>query len=108
MFPVLNPYGHVVSQAQRGDVHTVVVNGRVVKYDHALVGTDLGKARQVSGQTVEYLMGKLGPDAWAEGMHPDVPETKVLDNPYTYTEWDAGSARWKTEWKAQGERGATE
>jgi 5-methylthioadenosine/S-adenosylhomocysteine deaminase len=29
------------------------------------------------------------------GMHPDVPETKVLDNPYTYTTWDAGSAQWK-------------
>ncbi len=33
MFPLLNPYGHVAFQAQRGDVHTVVVNGRVVKHD---------------------------------------------------------------------------
>ena len=31
MFPVLHPYGHVAFQAQRGDVHTVLVNGRVVK-----------------------------------------------------------------------------
>jgi cytosine/adenosine deaminase-related metal-dependent hydrolase len=29
-FPVLNPYGHVAFQAQRGDVHSVLVNGRVV------------------------------------------------------------------------------
>jgi cytosine/adenosine deaminase-related metal-dependent hydrolase len=85
MFPLLNPYGHVVFQAQRGDVHTVVVNGRVVKYEHSLVGVDLPKARQVVGHTVEYLRGELGPDAWAEGMHPDIPETRVLDNPYTYT-----------------------
>ena len=28
MFPLLNPYGHVAFQAQRGDVHTVLVNGR--------------------------------------------------------------------------------
>jgi 5-methylthioadenosine/S-adenosylhomocysteine deaminase len=28
-------------------------------------------------------------------MHPAIPETKVMDNPYTYTEWDAGSAQWK-------------
>jgi hypothetical protein len=28
-------------------------------------------------------------------MNPDIPETKVLENPYTYTEWDAGSAQWK-------------
>ncbi|HEV2372755.1 MAG TPA: amidohydrolase family protein, partial [Streptosporangiaceae bacterium] len=84
MFPLLHPYGHVVFQAQRGDVHTVVVNGRVVKYDHRLVGADLARARQVVDQTVEYLMGELGPEAWAEGMHPEIPETKVLSNPYTY------------------------
>ena len=85
MFPLLNPYGHVVFQAQRGDVHTVVVNGRVVKYNHQLTGADLAKARQVIGQTVEYLRGELGPQAWDEGMHPEIPETRVLDNPYTYT-----------------------
>ena len=32
-FPLLNPYGHVAFQAQRGDVHTVLVDGRVVKHD---------------------------------------------------------------------------
>ena len=45
MFPLLNPYGHVVFQAQRGDVHTVLVNGRLVKFDHRLVGIDLGEYR---------------------------------------------------------------
>jgi len=91
MFPVLNPYGHVVFQAQRGDVHTVVVNGRVVKYDHRLVGVDLGRARQAVGQTVEYLQGELGAEAWTDGMHPEIPETRVLDNPYGY----AGPQQWK-------------
>ena len=96
MFPILNPYGHVVFQAQRGDVHTVVVNGRVVKHNHRLTdASSLGKARHAVAQTVEFLQAELGPDAWTEGMHPDIPETKVLDNPYTYTEWDAGSAQWK-------------
>ena len=95
MFPVLHPYGHVAFQAQRGDVHTVVVNGRVLKFENRLVGADLARARQLADQTVEYLMGQLGPDAWTEGMHPDVPATRVLDNPYTYTTWDAGSAQWK-------------
>src|SRR5215468_723719 len=85
MFPLLHPYGHVVFQAGRGDVHTVVVNGQVVKYDHQLVGVDLGRARQVAEQTVDYLKGELGPEAWDEGMHPEIPETRVLDNPYTYT-----------------------
>jgi 5-methylthioadenosine/S-adenosylhomocysteine deaminase len=85
MFPLLHPYGHVVFQAQRGDVHTVMVNGKVVKYDHALVGVDLAKARETVEQTVGYLRGVLGPEAWNEGMHPEIPETRVLDNPYTYT-----------------------
>src|SRR5690349_16878474 len=55
MFPILSPYGHVVFQAQRGDVHTVVINGTVVKHDHRLVGSDLGKAREAIEQTVSYL-----------------------------------------------------
>jgi hypothetical protein len=57
----------------------------VVKYAHRLVGADLGRARQVTEQTVGYLRGVLGPEAWTEGMHPEIPETRVLDNPYTYT-----------------------
>ena len=88
MFPILNPYGHVAFQAQRGDVHTVVINGRVVKYFHQLVGQDLAKARDAAGQTVEYLRGQLGEEAWHEGMHPEIPESKVRENPYTYTYTD--------------------
>ena len=85
MFPLLNPYGHVVFQAQRGDVQTVVVNGRVVKHNHHLVGMDLAAARRAVNDTVEYLRGQLGDDAWVEGMHPEIPEQRVLENPYTYT-----------------------
>jgi 5-methylthioadenosine/S-adenosylhomocysteine deaminase len=89
MFPILHPYGHVVFQAQRGDVHTVLVNGRPVKYAGQLVDTDLGQARRVVGETVEYLKGELGPEAWNDGMHPEIPPTRVLDNPYTYTGTEA-------------------
>jgi 5-methylthioadenosine/S-adenosylhomocysteine deaminase len=85
MFPLLNPYGHVVFQTQRGDVHTVIVNGRVVKFAHQLVGVDLSRAKRAVDQTVEYLRGQLGEDAWVEGMHPEIPEQRVLENPYTYT-----------------------
>jgi cytosine/adenosine deaminase-related metal-dependent hydrolase len=95
MFPILSPYGHVAFQAQRGDVHSVMVNGRLVKRDHQLIGVDLGQARQLVENTVDYLVSTMGPEAWARGMNPDVPETKVMDNPYTYTTWDAGSAQWK-------------
>ncbi len=89
-FPLLNPYGHVVFQAQRGDVHTVLVNGRIVKRDGRLVGTDLTAVRRTVEQTVDHLRGRLGEEAWHQGMNPDVPETKVLDNPYTYTDYQSG------------------
>jgi cytosine/adenosine deaminase-related metal-dependent hydrolase len=87
MFPLINPYGHVAFQAQRGDVHTVIVNGRVVKHEHELVDIDLAAVRRTVEQTVEHLQSTLGAEEWKKGMNPDVPETKVLDNPYTYTEY---------------------
>jgi cytosine/adenosine deaminase-related metal-dependent hydrolase len=85
MFPLLNLYGHVVFQAQRGDVHTVLVNGRLVKFAHRLVGIDLENARRAVNGTVDYLRDQLGEEAWVEGMHPEIPEERVLENPYTYT-----------------------
>jgi len=86
-FPLLNPYGHVAFQAQRGDVHTVIVDGRVVKYEHRLIDTDLAAVRRTVERTVDHLRSTMGEDAWAKGMNPDVPEAKVLDNPYTYTDY---------------------
>jgi cytosine/adenosine deaminase-related metal-dependent hydrolase len=87
MFPLLNPYGHVAFQAQRGDVHTVIVDGKVVKHAHRLVGIDLAAARRTVERTVEHLRSALGEEAWNQGMNPDIPETKILDNPYTYTDY---------------------
>jgi hypothetical protein len=85
----------VVFQAQRGDVHTVLVGGRVVKQDGRLVGVDLDTARAKVGATIDHLRETLGEEAWLRGMNPDVPATAILENPYQYTEWDAGSAQWK-------------
>jgi 5-methylthioadenosine/S-adenosylhomocysteine deaminase len=95
MFPILNPYGHVAFQAQRGDVHSVMVGGVLVKRDGRLVGVDLATARAKVDATVSYLRETMGEEAWRRGMNPDVPETSVLENPYQYTAWDAGSAQWK-------------
>ncbi|MGH3662807.1 MAG: amidohydrolase family protein [Micromonosporaceae bacterium] len=91
MFPILNPYGHVAFQAQRADVHTVLVNGRVVKHHHKLIGVDLPAVRRTVEATIDHLRDTLGPEAWEQGMNPDIPETKVLDNPYTYTEFRSAS-----------------
>ncbi|GAA3815891.1 amidohydrolase family protein [Sphaerisporangium flaviroseum] len=90
-FPMLNPFGHVAFQAQRGDVHTVLVNGRVVKHEHRLVGVDLAAARQEVERTVEYLRSAMGEEAWQKGMNPDIPQTTILDNPYTYTDYHSAS-----------------
>jgi hypothetical protein len=72
-------------------VHTVLVDGRIVKRDHKLVGVDLAAVRAKVDATVEHLRSTLGEDAWAQGMNPEVPETAVLDNPYTYTDYRSSS-----------------
>jgi cytosine/adenosine deaminase-related metal-dependent hydrolase len=92
-FPILHPYGHVAFQAQRGDVHTVLVDGRVVKSEGRLVGVDLAAARREVEATVEHLRATLGEEAWAKGMSPDVPATALLDNPYTYTDYRSTTTR---------------
>jgi hypothetical protein len=84
---VLNPFGHVAFQAQRADVHTVLVDGRVVKYAGRLVDIDLAPVRREVESTVDRLKGELGPEAWESGMFPDLPSTEVLDNPYQYTDY---------------------
>src|SRR6202042_727599 len=97
-FPVLQPYGHVVFQAGRGDVHTVLVNGKVVKYDHKLVGVDLDHAKASIESTLEYLKAEHGPEEWEKGMHPEIPEHETLNNPYTYRDdvsaWKESDAVW--------------
>jgi hypothetical protein len=95
-FPLLNPYGHVAFQAQRGDVHTVLVDGRVVKHEGELVGVDLADLRRRAEATVEHLVGEMGEEAWVAGMNPALPEgedDKVLDNPYQYTEFRTDTTR---------------
>ena len=70
MFPLLHPYGHVVFQAGRGDVHTVMVDGKVVKYDHRLLGIDLNRARQAVAKTVEYARSQNGRASLERGYEP--------------------------------------
>ena len=91
MSPIVNPYGHVALQASRGDVHTVLVNGNVKKFANKLVGADLAGVRTKLEETVAFLQGKLGAELWQQGMNPDIPETRILDNPFMYTEYRSAS-----------------
>src|SRR5690606_15920542 len=54
MTPIINPYGHVVYQAGRGDVHTVVIGGEVVKLDGKLTAGDLPGVRKQLEDTVDF------------------------------------------------------
>jgi len=94
MFPVLNPFGHVVYQAGRGDVHTVLVAGKVLKHDGHLVGAadKLEKAREVVGQTVDHLQRVLGDEKWVSGMNPELAPDELFDNPYQYSDHEIGAA----------------
>jgi cytosine/adenosine deaminase-related metal-dependent hydrolase len=87
MFPLVNPYGHVVMQAQRGDVHTVLVNGKLVKHNHKISSSALAASKKNIASTVDYLVSEMGEPTWIAEMNPDIPETKVMDNPYTYTDY---------------------
>ena len=93
MFPVLNPYGNVVYQAGRGDVHTVLVDGKVLKHDGRLVGAadKLAKAREVVGQTVDHLQQALGDEKWVNGMNPELAPDELFDNPYQYSDHEIGA-----------------
>src|SRR3954451_2606352 len=73
-FPLLNPYGQVAFQAQRADVHTVLVGGDVVKHEHRLVGVDLAALRRAVDATVDHLVSEVGEETWQAGMTPAMPE----------------------------------
>ncbi|PZQ90677.1 MAG: amidohydrolase [Leifsonia xyli] len=81
--PLINPWGQVVYQAQRGDVHTVLVGGEVVKAEGKVVAGDLAAVKAKLDDTVSYLEREVGDD-WVAGQFPEIPESEVLFNPYQY------------------------
>ncbi|HXQ89073.1 MAG TPA: amidohydrolase family protein [Solirubrobacterales bacterium] len=81
--PLINPWGQVVYQAQRGDVHTVLVGGEVVKSEGKLTAGDLKGVKAKLETTVAYLEKEVGDD-WIAGQFPEIPEAEVLYNPYQY------------------------
>lgn len=87
MTPVLHPYAHVVYQAGTADVHTVMVDGRVVKHDGRRIDLPLAPVRAAVEESVEHVRRTIGDAAWYDGMHPQITD---IENPYGYT--DAGDA----------------
>ncbi|MEV0186524.1 amidohydrolase family protein [Streptomyces sp. NPDC050625] len=62
--------GHIVFQAGRGDVDTVLVNRRVLKHRGALVGVDLNHARQLVEQSLDYLRSQIPDEDWERAINP--------------------------------------
>jgi 5-methylthioadenosine/S-adenosylhomocysteine deaminase len=89
MQPVLHPHGHVVFQAGRADVHTVIVDGRIAKHDHRLVGVDLAPVRDAVAATIDYIRATMGEEAWQQSLTPPLPESQQIPNPYTYAAVDS-------------------
>jgi len=88
MFPVVHPAGHVVFQAQRGDVHTVMVNGRVLKLDHELLLRDeVARARRAVEESIDHVRSGTGVEAWQATMHPERTTPTPVDNPYQYSDF---------------------
>jgi 5-methylthioadenosine/S-adenosylhomocysteine deaminase len=93
LFPIVHPYGSLVFQAGRGDVHTVLVNGRVVKHEHKLVAANLPAAKEAVAKTVEYARSTMGDQAWQDAMRPELPPPGRIPNPYTYTDFTGSEDR---------------
>lgn len=70
MTPTHNPMGHLVFQAGRGDVDTVLVNGRVLKHRGSLVDVDLNRARRLVEKSLEYLRSRISATDWEQAMNP--------------------------------------
>ncbi|MET8978178.1 amidohydrolase family protein [Streptomyces sp. NPDC004539] len=70
MTPTHNPAGHLVFQAGRGDVDTVLVNGRVLKHRGELTGVDLGRARRLVRESFAYLRSRIPDAEWEAALNP--------------------------------------
>lgn len=89
--PIVNTYGTIVYQAQRGDVELVLVDGKVEKANHKLVNANLQKAKRMVEETVEYARSTMGDAEWYSAMNPEIPTTERIPNPYTYTDFEGTS-----------------
>lgn len=80
-----HPHKQNVFRTQRGDVHTVLVNGRIVKRDGVLVWHNAARAKQLLDESLTHLREQLGSTS-NPGMHPEVPALAELGNLYAYTQ----------------------
>ena len=75
-------------------MHTVIIDG---PSSSGITGWSGSISRQPAGRSrtpIDHLRSELGEEVWQAGMHPELPgDDKVLDNPYTYTDYRSASTR---------------
>ncbi|MFK0286577.1 amidohydrolase family protein [Streptomyces sp. NPDC090499] len=73
--PVNNPAGHIVFHAGRGDVDTVLVDGRVLKHRGTLIGVDQFRARRLVDESLQYLRSQIPDEEWEQALNPSAGTT---------------------------------
>ncbi|AQW69713.1 amidohydrolase family protein [Pseudomonas parafulva] len=72
LYPVGNAFGTVVHAAERSNVDTVMIGGRIVKRDGKVLGVDSERLRAAIDESREHLFAATGyaPDMFAETFLP--------------------------------------
>ncbi|MFG0680256.1 amidohydrolase family protein [Pseudomonas sp. xss_4] len=72
LYPVGNAFGTVVHAAERSNVDTVMIGGRIVKRDGKVLGVDSQRLRAAIDESREHLFAAAGyaPDMFAETFLP--------------------------------------
>lgn len=72
LYPVGNAFGTVVHAAERSNVDTVMIGGRIVKRDGKVLGVDSDRLRAAIDESREHLFAAAGyaPDMFAETFLP--------------------------------------
>ncbi|MCA2219072.1 amidohydrolase family protein [Jidongwangia harbinensis] len=70
MVPLINPVHQLVFHAQRGEVDTVMVHGRVLKHDGRLLGGLFPRARRLAEASMNHLRDRIGEQQWSQSQDP--------------------------------------
>lgn len=83
LHPVANAWGAIVQGADRSNIDTVMVAGRLRKHRGKIVGLDQEKLRTLISETQEYLFTAHGyePDLFCES-HPSLLHDAIAPNRY--------------------------
>ena len=68
LYPSNNAVGTVVQAAERSNVDTVIIGGRIRKYQGKVVGLDMARLKAMTEESLSHLFTAVGykPDVFAE------------------------------------------